>query len=270
MERPRIKQFFKGEELLNGIYGRKNVVRIIASLPGPYTLMLLTKAIFHRDHQRLNLTKYPQYDLHDKSEAEPYDPAMNRRYPTTASAQHIAYAPSELLKVAEPINPNIASVFFNVRSSLDTKTAVELMWQNIQGDKAPAGSSPLTGVPGPGDGTVPAWSAWHAYARTNNRYELRQASSHGALLEHDEVLAVIASIVANMKFPAIRKRAARAPTLASKRKVDQVMQQWAKNAKAKPKAPKELFEAPVQRAILANLMAGPRPKQQRSGHEYAS
>ncbi len=109
------ERFFKGEELLNGIYGRKNVVRIIASLPGPYTLMFLTKAIFDRDHQRLNLTKYPQYDPHDKSEAEPYDPAMNRRYPTTASAQHIAYARSELLKVAEPINPNIASVFFNVR-----------------------------------------------------------------------------------------------------------------------------------------------------------
>lgn len=84
------------------------------------------------------------------------------------------------------------------------------------------------------------------------------------MLEHDEVLAVIASIVANKKFPAIRKRAARAPTLASKRKVDQVMQQWAKNAKAKRKAPKELFEAPVQRAILANLMAGPRPKLSRA------
>jgi hypothetical protein len=69
--------------------------------------------------------------------------------------------------ISTPIDASIAPRFFNVRSSLDETTAVELLWNNVDGDDIIPGTtpSPLAGVPGPGDGTVPAWSAWHAYCR---------------------------------------------------------------------------------------------------------
>jgi hypothetical protein len=168
-----------------------------------------------------------------------------------------------MVYISQPIDPSIASVFFNVRSSLDKTTAVELLWNNIDGDSFIPGTtpSPLSGIAGPGDGTVPAWSGWHAYCRPSNRYELKQAKDHGALLEHAEVLALIDTVVKTRRLPtSIRKRSAKSPAIASSAKTARVIDGWVGKAKSKKSLPRELFEKPVQRAIVTSLIAGKKPR----------
>jgi hypothetical protein len=148
-----------------------------------------------------------------------------------------------------------------VRSSLDKKTAVELLWNNIDGNSITPGEdpSPLAGVPGPGDGTVPAWSAWHAYCRPQNCHDLKQAKEHGALLEHPEVLTLIESVVDSGKPKAMKARARR-PAVARQSKVATAVDEWAKKAKRKQPPPSELFQQPVKRAIVSRLIAGDKPR----------
>ena len=78
------------------------------------------------------------------------------------------------------------------------------------------------------------WSAWHAYCRPGNRYELKQASDHGLLLEHAEVLTLIGTIVNTKKLPKAARKA-KAPATASKSKVDRVLTAWAAKPKGKGK-----------------------------------
>jgi hypothetical protein len=262
-------------EILNPIYGAKAVVDITSSLPGPFTLMFLPKAIYNADGAKLGLQRYPQLDPNGNTDADPYDTAMLGRWPKPVKAHkaYLAEAKAEFGKLAAPINANVAPVFFNVRSSRDPATAVELLWNNINGDAFIPGTtpSPLTGIPGPGDGTVPAWSAWHAHSRPKNRYDLMEASDHANLLEHDEVLAVIDSIVKTRKLPSAAKLAAAKRSIAKKRgaarlsvasgqRTADVAAEWAQRTKSKQPPPEELFQDPVKRAVLAGLIGGPKPK----------
>lgn len=257
------ERYFRGDpDLLNRIYGAKAVVEITSSLPGPYTLMFLPREVYVRDGRRLGLNRYPQFDPDGNVDADPYDAGLMRRWPRPVRdhRQFLIRARAELVYISQPIDPGVASVFFNVRSSLDTMTAVELLWSNIDGDDVAPGTSPLAGIAGPGDGTVPAWSAWHAYSQPRNRYELRQAKDHGVLLEHAEVLALIDTIVKTRKLPISRKRSARPSAKAGAAKVARVVDAWVEKAKRKQPLPRELFEKPVQRAIVASLIAGKKPR----------
>jgi len=255
------ERYFLGEKRLNILYDRETVVRIIATLPGPYTLMLLPRVIYDSDGASLGLTRYPEYDHDNGTDADPYDPAMMDRWPQAVRdhRQFLAQARDELKRVAEPIDKVIAPVFHNVRSSLDKTTAVELKWKKINGDDIPAGSSPLTGVPGPGDGTVPAWSAFHAHCRAANRHELRSAKAHGELLEHPEVLALIKSFVGAGKKRAVARRV-KVPAVADRSKAARLMGAWSEKAKQNQPPPSGLFEEAVQRAFVTSLIAGDKPK----------
>jgi hypothetical protein len=259
-------RYYRGEEgILNKIYGAKAVVDIVASLPGPYTLMFLPKEIYIRDGRKLGLNRYPQLDPNGNVDADPYDAGSISRWPrpTKDHRQFLSRARDEMVYISQPIDPSIASVFFNVRSSLDTTTAVELLWNNIDGDSFIPGTtpSPLSGIAGPGDGTVPAWSGWHAYCRPSNRYELKRAKNHGALLQHAEVLALIDTVVKTRKLPtSIRKRSAGSLPIASSAKTARVINDWVGKAKSKKPLPRELFEKPVQRAIVTSLIAGKKPR----------
>jgi pimeloyl-ACP methyl ester carboxylesterase len=258
--------YFVGEPgVLNDIYGAKTVVRIVSSLPGPYALFYLPKSIYNRDGAELGLTRYPEFDPNGNVDVDPYDqsPSVLRRWPKVVRdhRKYLVGAQKSMEKISNPIDVKIAPRFFNVRSSLDRTTAVELLWNDVDGDTIDPSRtpSPVTGVAGPGDGTVPAWSAFHAYCRPGNRYELTQAADHPNLLQHDEVLRLIGSIVMTGKLPTRMKTRAAQPRVATDRKVAQVATKWAARAKRRQPPPAELLEKPVQRAILASLISGPKP-----------
>lgn len=249
--------------ILNTIYTPKTVVDIVASLPGPFTLMFLPKSIYNQDGAKLGLTRYPQFDPNGNGDADPYDPAFISRWPKPVKnhKQYLLDAKKEMEKVAKPINANIVKHFFNVRSSKNAQTAVQLSWNNVNGDTYVPGKdpSPLAGIAGPGDGTVPAWSAWHAYSLKGNRHELKQAADHGNLLKHPEVLAVIETIVKTRKLAAPKAKGPAKPGVASEAKVAAVTEKWIARAKDMKPPPDELFTAPVKNAIFSQLIGGPKP-----------
>ena len=257
------ERYFKGVSILNKLYDPKDVVRIVASMPGPYTLLFLPKAVYDRDHQQLGLARYPEFDSADNSiPCDPYDAAMQRRWPKAVRDhwQQVEAARDEMIGIATPINANIAAKFINVRSQLDRTTAVELSWKNVDGDtiNPKTSPSPVVGLSGPGDGTVPYWSAFHASC--NNRHDLAQASDHANLLRHEEVLTLIEKVVATGKLP---KRAAApgrsaARATATSQKLDRALEKLATRTPAQP-APAELFEKPVQQALLTDLIGGTKP-----------
>jgi pimeloyl-ACP methyl ester carboxylesterase len=271
--------YFIGVPQLNTIYKAKNVVRVVASLPGPYTLMFLSKTVYDRDHAKIGLDRYPQFDPSSKV-SDPFDRAMMRRWPKVVRDhwKYIDGSKNEMIDIAAPINANIAPKFFNVRSALDIRTAVELIWNNIDGDRIdPAiGPSPLAGLAGPGDGTVPAWSAFHAYCK--NRHDLTQTKDqlHANLLEHEEVLTLIENVVTTGKLSArLGKprgkgagkgggKGAKGPAVASSQKVSRAVTKWAAKSSREQEPPPPLFEKPVQRAFLASLMDGTKPRMVRT------
>lgn len=258
--------YFIGEPgVLNILYGADPVTRIVSSLPGPYVLFYLPKSIYDRDGERLGLTRYPEYDADNPNiEVDPYDQSSRvlRRWPRAVRdhRKYLVSASRTLENISSPIDGNVARRFFNVRSCLDDQTAVELLWNNIDGDTIDPDRtpSPVTGVAGPGDGTVPYWSAFHAYC--DNRHDLTQASVHGYLLQHDEVLQLIWLMVMKRKLPTrMRTRGAQPPKATDKRVAD-VAKKWATRAERNQPPPPEVLKKPMQRAILARLIGGPKPR----------
>jgi pimeloyl-ACP methyl ester carboxylesterase len=256
------ERYFKGVSTLNNIYDPEDVVRIVASLPGPYTLMFLPKAIYDRDKQKIGLNRYPEFDSTNSAiPCDPYDPAMKPRWPTAVRNHwpQVEAARDEMIGIADPIHPAIRPKFINIRSTLDPTTAVELSWNNVDGDtiEPDTSPSPVTGLAGPGDGTVPAWSAFHADCI--NRRDLAQARDHANLLRHDEVLTLIEKIVTTGKLSArtARSRAGTKP-VSTQQKLNRMLGDLAKRSPGAP-VPAELFEAPVQRALISDLIGGTKP-----------
>jgi pimeloyl-ACP methyl ester carboxylesterase len=261
------ERYFKGVPTLNGLYEAKDVIRIVASLPGPYTLMFLPKAIYDRDHQKIGLNRYPEFDPNG-NDCDPYDPTMMQRWPTAVRNhwRQVQTARDEMIGIAAPFNANIATKFINIRATLDATTAVELIWNDTDGDTVDPATdpSPLAGLAGPGDGTVPAWSAFHAYC--GNRYDLVQAKDHANLLRHEEVLTLIEKVVATGKLPrrpaAVRgkKAGAKGPVASTSQKVDRLLAKLsARTVDTKEAAPAELFDTSVQQALLTDLIGGTKP-----------
>jgi pimeloyl-ACP methyl ester carboxylesterase len=260
-------------DTLNPMYKAATMVRLISSFPGAYSLMFLPKSVYQRDGQKIGLTRYPEFDPDGNGDVDPYDPdpAVMRRWPKDVKnhRQYLLDARQQLENISAPINANVAPVFFNVRSSLDKTTAVQVLWNNVDGDDNVPGTSPspLAGVAGGGDGTVPDWSAFHAYCRTGNRYELKKAKVHGKLLEDPEVISLIASIVKKKKGkkPARASITGTAPAVTSKKKLTSIVADWTKRTEAGKPPPLELFQKPVLRALMTELLNGPKPPMLKGG-----
>jgi pimeloyl-ACP methyl ester carboxylesterase len=257
--------------VLNGMYKAATMVRLVSSFPGAYSLMFLPKSIYRRDGRKIGLTRYPEYDPNGNGDLDPYDssPTVMRRWPKDVKdhRQYLLDARQQLENISGPINANVAPAFFNVRSSLDQTTPVEILWNDVDGDDNVPGTSPspLAGVAGGGDGTVPFWSAFHAYCRTGNRYELKQAKDHATLLEHPEVLSLIASIVKKRKKLSKAPTRGVAPARASKKKLAAVVADWTKRTESGKAPPPELFQKPVLRAMFSELLNGPKPPMLKGG-----
>ena len=93
----------------------------------------------------------------------------------------------------------VAERVVNIRSTRDGKTPTRQTWAALPDGFDPDGGAASTvataGCQGGGDGTVPGWSAWHAYAPPANRLECRQADSHMDMMEHVEVLNMAGPLI---------------------------------------------------------------------------
>ena len=106
--------------------------------------------------------------------------------------------------LSRPLPRWAQSRFFNIRSANLPDTLTALAWRAVDGSAydPDADDQPVTGAAGPGDGTVPAWSAWHARTPRAQCFDLVHAGEHLSLMEHQETLAVIHHLVETGALPA--------------------------------------------------------------------
>ena len=186
------RRFFIGQQPLNILYGGGRIAKVVATLPGPYTLMFIDRRTFDRDHARIGLDPgaYPVTDPATGAPVDPYDPANLKRYPQWVNGDHLEIARQIRGTIAQPLPDSISDRFYNLRARKDKNTPVSLHWKALVPDFDPdSGDSPVTAnQKGGGDGTVPGWAAWHAHTDADHRVELKKASDHTMLMEHLEVL----------------------------------------------------------------------------------
>lgn len=195
-------RYFVGQSPLNEIYGKRRVAEIIGSLPGPYTLMPVDRTTFARDWQRLGFSSdgdFPLLDSVSGAVADCYDPANRARWPGWCSRDHLDRARAIRQTIALPLPDAVAARIVNIRSTLDSKTPTRQTWAALPDGFDPDGGAASTvaaaGFQGGGDGTVPGWSAWHAYVPPANRLECAQADSHMDMMEHVEVLNMAGPLI---------------------------------------------------------------------------
>jgi hypothetical protein len=206
-----MQRYYFGEKMLNTLNGKKPIARMVSTLPGPHILMYLDRqsfddyrSRFRRRNEQPEMNRYPSRDAGDPDqlEADPYDASMFKRYPSWMVIKNIIQARKLRKTMISSLPKAVLDRIFHIRSQSE-KTWIEQFWQPIDGSKFnPDKKSPLSGDNGPGDGTVPFWSARLAQTPSGQVYNIKNKVEHQELLEHSEVLQAILRIHDTGTIPA--------------------------------------------------------------------
>jgi pimeloyl-ACP methyl ester carboxylesterase len=199
-----VQRYYRGEELLSRVgYSVKEMTRIVGSLPGPYVLNYLDRKTFQSAGAVLGLPRYPMRDDNVANEADPLDPANVSNFGGVANADHMDLARRTFAVINKPLNKGLIDRVFSIRGGTSQPTAmsVEQRWSKTANG---AYRAPEALAVGPGDGTVPAWSARLAQTETdapNHVFDPPTANDHQTLLENGQVLDAIEHAIVNDAFP---------------------------------------------------------------------
>ena len=196
-------RYYIGQSPLHIRYGRRTIARVAGSLPGPYILMFADRSTLDRDGNTLGLKNYPITDADTNDPADPYDEANIARYPTWVNPDYLSDAVDIRGTITAPLPEAVIDRVFHIRSGQNKKTGAQLKWRAVDGTSfdPEEGVSPVRPVAGPGDGTVPFWSARLAQTAPSHIYSLKIASDHGGLVEHEETLQVLQQLIENDRMP---------------------------------------------------------------------
>lgn len=204
-----IRRYFKGQNFLNRLYGRTCIARLAGTLPGPYALLFPSIAQYSRDAQRLaqskyRLDRYPMRDAGQRNLAiDPFGQTAADRFPSWVSPSHLRSADKMRTRITGPLPQELTQRMFHIRSGL-VQMPIEQKWRAVKG----ANFDPEYNVypiqkarEGPGDGTVPAWSARLVGTPLAQVYNLTKARNHSELAEHLETLEVVSALMTHGKLP---------------------------------------------------------------------
>jgi Lecithin:cholesterol acyltransferase len=196
-------RYYIGQSPLHIRYGREKIARVAGSLPGPYILMFADRPTLDRDGAALGLKKYPVTDAETGEPADPYDEANFFRYPAWVNRDYLFDAVDIRGTITAPLPEAVIDRVYHVRSGQNKQTGARLQWEEV--DLATfnpeAGVSPVSGVAGPGDGTVPFWAARLAQTAPSHIYSAKLAADHGGLVEHEEILLALQKLIENDRLP---------------------------------------------------------------------
>ena len=227
------RRYYEGQDPLTSLYGTKAIVEILNSLPGPYSLMFLDTAIYeeHFVNGPLagELERYPVRNKRNPGNGQPDDPAFwlnpydrlhAKHFPPMFRMDLQTRALRELRLAVEPLPHRVLARLYNLRSGLNRqKTSTEIHWDPIDGASFEVGVSrtPMSYRRGPGDGTVPFWSARLAWTPRDNVISLQRAKDHGHLAEHEEVLQIVHALISPDRTSPMPRRTK--PPRASRRRM---------------------------------------------------
>jgi pimeloyl-ACP methyl ester carboxylesterase len=196
-------RYYKGQSPLNLIRGTRRIAEVAGSLPGPYILLMADRPTLDRDGPAIGLEDYPILDADTGAPCDPYDQANESRYPAWVSRQFLDAAFVERETITAVLPDAAIQRVFHIRTGLNKEPGAHLRWKNVDGSTFdPArDDSPLTPVKGAWDGTVPFWSARLAQTDKTHIYDLKRATDHGEVAEHEETLKVVQALVEKGKLP---------------------------------------------------------------------
>ena len=203
-------RYYKGQSALNRLQGARKIARIAGTLPGPYVLLYLDRATYQQDaaglaQSQFPLDRYPMREAtNDTLEIDPYESAAADRYPAWVSRAYLKQARQIRYRITRPLPKELSKFVFHLRSGLQLMS-IEQKWRAVNGanfnpehDTSPV----IQARRGPGDGTVPAWSARLVGTPLNQVYDLKLARNHAELAEHRETLEVVTALINHGRLPA--------------------------------------------------------------------
>jgi hypothetical protein len=209
-------RYFKGEpELGEETYRASELARTIATMQGGYALLFLDWQTW-RDHEdglragQFPAPRYPSRDAATGEPADPYNPAAGpkgtMRYPTWVKRPMLDRGRELYRELARPFRTaGLAGRFHTIRAvqqrdgQVLNDTVVSQKWGWIDRDFDPDARNARFPVEeeagdfGPGDGTIPAWSARHLGAGTAPT--VIGDLEHGALMDDQDVRRVLLRIL---------------------------------------------------------------------------
>jgi hypothetical protein len=204
-----VHRWFEGVELFNKL-GEMNVIRVISSMPGCYTLGYLDENTYNLYRAQLQgdpdfpLSAYPSHDAVNPGQiADPFNP-VGRRYPgSTGFDMNLLKDGLHIFRqLALPPLPRHANKLFNIRgiqynnNRVANKTAGSVTWQLLPGPNNPTASPIHDYRPlGPGDGTLPAWSTRHAALPSTQWVKVEGAIDHMFMMEYPQTQQAIAGVL---------------------------------------------------------------------------
>jgi hypothetical protein len=213
--------WFEGHYLVNGENDtyKQEMMRVIASLPAPYTLHYLDEATYRDAATQSGLAGDPEFPLacypstdatSTKAPADAYNPGTNGsrvRYParTGFSLAELDYARLQLQQLAAPMPAHQAERFFNIRGvttdddgqTPKPNTQGDVTWDWIPPSFDATDPSPISdGAPVPGDDTQPAWTARLATNASARCLTVRAGNlDHMMIMKHPRILDTLGSIL---------------------------------------------------------------------------
>jgi hypothetical protein len=175
--------YFEGHWLANGDNNifKQEIMKVVASLPAPYTLQYLDEATYREratqsalaHDPEFPLLSYPSMDATDTTvRADAYNPKINGsrvRYPgeTGFDLAELDYGRLQAQQLVAPMVPNLAEKFYNIRGVITeddqqtpkSTTPGDVTWDWVPTSFDATDPSPISDVTMvPGDETQPAWS----------------------------------------------------------------------------------------------------------------
>ena len=210
-----MRRYYKGQGPLNRLHSATRIARIAGTLPGPYINHPLDRTTYQRDAVGLGksafpLTRYPMREAgDDKLEIDPFEPAAASRYPNWVSRAYLKQARQIRQMITRRLPAAMSRRVFHLRSGR-TQMSIEQKWRNVDGasfDPERDAHPVLQSHEGPGDGTVPTWSARLVDTPLDHVYDFKHARKHVELTEHRETLGVVSALVEQGRLPvSIRTR----------------------------------------------------------------
>jgi hypothetical protein len=202
--------YFAGFPYLTAFYTKKQLAEDIGSMLGPYVLMFLDEATYNAAQPQLSadpdypLTAYPSVDAANAAlRVDPYNAGANR-YPDGGWVLPAAITSAAATRVglAAALPPSVRAKFFNIRGvqtefgkAIDD-TIVGQTWQQIASGFDPdTGTDPIVSRLGPGDDTIPAWSARLVDTPVANVVTITDNVEHVTLMDNPAVLSAIEDLI---------------------------------------------------------------------------
>lgn len=193
-----IYRYYCGEQMVNLLLGStRRVAEMVATLPGPYSLLPCPMGTLEPVLDELKLNRYPVRDAeHSGSPIDPFSPAGLERFPEYTDMTYFARAAEMFAQIGQKLPDTLYDRIFHIRNNIrNSNKPLEWRWRSIDRDGfEPGDDAPISANGGAGDGTVPFWSARLAGTPEDHIHSLTIETDHGSLAEDERVLGLVREI----------------------------------------------------------------------------